>query len=90
MGGALAFSKVQPLALATHALKDILLETLALAKASSLVILASLRLWLVDSMWQLSFSCINPPLSTQGRSLRVEPHNPPWYSTSSLALQFIP
>ena len=50
MGGALAFSRVQPAALATHALRDIPLETLALTNVFSLVLLASVKLLLVDSM----------------------------------------
>ena len=48
----MAFSRVQFMDLATDALKDIPLETLALAKVFSLVLLASVRLWLVDSIKQ--------------------------------------
>ena len=66
MGRAFAFSRVQPVALATHALKDIPLTTLALASVFSLVILASVRLWPVESMMWLWLCCFNSQLSTQG------------------------
>ena len=45
----LASSRVQVMDLATHTLKDIPLETLALAKAFSLVLLTSVRPWLIES-----------------------------------------
>ena len=48
IGRALASSRVQPAALATHALKDIPLTILGPAKVFSLVTLTSVRLWLVD------------------------------------------
>ena len=51
VGIALAASRVHPTALATHALKDFPLEALVLAVDSSLVLVTSLKLWLVDSMW---------------------------------------
>ena len=56
MGRALAFSKVHPAAFATQALKDIPLETLALAMANVLssVFFASVVLWVADSMIHLS------------------------------------
>ena len=54
-GRALAFSKVQPAALATQALKDIPLETLALANALSSVLFTSVGPWVADCMIQLRF-----------------------------------
>ena len=47
---ALAFSRVQPAALATHALKDISLEVLTLTKLVSFVPLALARPLLIESM----------------------------------------
>ena len=52
----LAFSKVHPAALATHALKDLPRMNLVLAVDSSLVHDTSLRLWHVDSMRHISFN----------------------------------
>ena len=49
LGRSLASLKVQVMDLATHTLEDIPLENLALAKAFSLVLLTSVRPWLVES-----------------------------------------
>ena len=50
MGKALAFSRVQPAALVTHAFKDIPLETLALGTVFFSVSLTLARPWLIESM----------------------------------------